>query len=77
MYYKHKRITNKRFSAQFFNTAQYLRFKSIGPFEKFLNQVSPNTKLFYGIGSVRVYKLRRELDAYKLMLREQTTEGSK
>lgn len=37
-------------------------FKTIGSFQKFLNQCMPNAKLYLGTGHIRVAMLRKEVE---------------
>lgn len=62
--YTHQKITPERFSERFCSVAKYLNFQRIGPFEKFLNNLQPHTKLSYGLKHVRVATLKNELKTY-------------
>lgn len=61
-----KQINNQRFSIRFVHISTGLGFKTVGRFEKFLKNLNPNTRIGVGVASLRVYRLLREIEAWKM-----------
>lgn len=59
--YTHKNITNSRFTIRFCTVAKYVGFKKVGPFEKLLRQMQPDSLICH----VRVSRLLKEIDDFK------------
>ena len=60
-----KIITNERFTVRLCHIAEGLGFKRVGPFERLLKGMNPNTLIGIGYARVRVYRLLREIETWK------------
>jgi hypothetical protein len=65
--YRLARINNYRFTVRFIGIAADNNFKTVGAFEKFLNNIhSPNGNVRYRGTSNRKYRLLQEIEEFKV-----------
>ena len=65
MYGQHK-INNQRFTIRLCRIAEYFRFKTVGPFEKFLKKREGEVRIVWGFGrTASIKKLLEEIEEYK------------